>query len=314
MCHSVWMRCIGRLKLNDDHFHHFRIPLLLNDWDVVAELYDAVKGEERSVNVVHDNAGQVGLSSSRFRYFDASETNIYVTGLAGCTSILVVSRLGAYISHLWEPSFTEPGGPPNFQADVIDYLNNGRAGGEADTEPLGALVQGGVFGDTATTKIFIMTPATYSLDLDASTSGMSASLTNGDNQPLFDGATPEVPTDRLTPIRTTLAQLMPGVPISQFTYRRQTLNNQLETGAYGKAMILYSNYQKEDPDTFENLDPAIDCGLRQKAIWQCWIQGKLMGSDLWDALPGFEQSQGAASNDRFLRNRNMSGILLDRCR
>lgn len=82
-----------------------------------------------------------------------------------------------------------------------------------------------------------MTPATYSLDLVASTSGMSASLTNGDNQPLFDGATPEVPTDRLTPIRTTLAQLMPGVPISQFTYRRQTLNNLLETGAYGKAMV-----------------------------------------------------------------------------
>lgn len=37
-------------------------------------------------------------------------------------ALLTVSIVGAYISHLWEPSFTEPGGPPNFQADVIDYL------------------------------------------------------------------------------------------------------------------------------------------------------------------------------------------------
>lgn len=110
------------------------------------------------------------------------------------------------------------------------------------TESLTDLVQGGVFGDTATTKIFIMTPATYNLDLNTrvSSADQRASLTNGDFQPLFDGLTTikgvTLP-DRLTPIKTQLGQLMPGVPISQFTYRRQNIDRFLGSDGYGKATV-----------------------------------------------------------------------------
>ena len=47
--------------------------------------------------------------------------------------------------------------------------DSGLVGGVTEngvTESLTDLVQGGVFGDTATTKIFIMTPATFDLDLN----------------------------------------------------------------------------------------------------------------------------------------------------
>jgi hypothetical protein len=111
------------------------------------------------------------------------------------------------------------------------------------TEALGALVQGGVFGDVATTKIFIMTPATYDLDLDLEktpNADQRASLNNGDFQPLFDGTTvvsgQTIP-DRLTPLKAELGQLMPGVPISQFTYRRQTDDDRLKNDGYGKATV-----------------------------------------------------------------------------
>lgn len=124
--------------------------------------------------------------------------------------------------------------------------DSGLTGGVTEngvTESLTVLVQGGVFGDTATTKIFIMTPATLDLDLTAgvSSADQRASLTNGDFQPLFDGSTtiPQGVTlpDRLTPIKTQLGQLMPGVPISQFTYRRQTNDRFLSSDGYGKATV-----------------------------------------------------------------------------
>lgn len=115
----------------------------------------------------------------------------------------------------------------------------GRVGGEADTEPLAALVQGGVFGDTAATQIYIMTPATKDLDLTSSVLNQAASLTNGDHPALY-GPVPPGDVDRITPLKTALNQLLPGVSISQFVYRRQTSGNLLTNGAYGAAMVCIS--------------------------------------------------------------------------
>ncbi|SMY24124.1 unnamed protein product [Zymoseptoria tritici ST99CH_1A5] len=269
--------------------------------DGSVDFYDTVKASSNTVNVEHDQR-LVMQTTSKFIPFDASERNIRVEGLRGCTSILVVSRLGAYISHIWEPTFTAG----NFQVEGLDYLRNGRVGGgETGTEPLGSLVQRGVFSDSATTKIFIMTPATYDLDLnDGSIEGkpavpereQRASLLTSVDPPLFDGNTPGGPPDRLTPMKAALSALMPGVPISQFNYRRQVDDAKVRGQAYGKATIVYSNRQITDPaDPYSDKDwtPTTIAGSdggsceirRQKAVWQCYIQDYLMGSDLWDALP-----------------------------
>lgn len=110
--------------------------------DVIAELYDEVKDAANTIQVPHDQTTFRGISSSRFSYFDASEFNIMVQGLRGCTSIVVVSRLGklplvlsvirhclklsiigAYVTHFWEgPAFNINGPGATFTADVIGYL------------------------------------------------------------------------------------------------------------------------------------------------------------------------------------------------
>lgn len=77
------------------------------------------------------------------------------------------------------------------------------------------------------------------LDLNAGTVGMASTLGNGNNPPLF-GTSPPGTVDRLDTINTFLGQLMPGVPIAQFVYRRQTTDSLLASGAYGAAMVSES--------------------------------------------------------------------------
>lgn len=65
----------------------------------IAEFYEDVAGTNTNPNpdtivVSEDNVGLLEISSSRFQYFASSELNILVKGLRGCTSVVVVSRLG----------------------------------------------------------------------------------------------------------------------------------------------------------------------------------------------------------------------------
>jgi hypothetical protein len=64
------------------------------DTDGIAEFYSEVAGASDTTVVSEDNVGVTMISSSRFKYFDNSELNILVEGLRGCTSVVVVSRLG----------------------------------------------------------------------------------------------------------------------------------------------------------------------------------------------------------------------------
>jgi hypothetical protein len=132
-----------------------------------------------------------------------------------------------------------------------------------------------VFGNSKyNTKVYIMSPAIMDLDLDPETmtgSAMAATLNQGSNIPLYG--------TRLDSITMYLDQLLPNVPVEKFIYRRQKGDNLLQNGAYGAGMVLYSNDQTVDPSTLDDLNP-------HQAIWQCWMQGQIMGSDQWDPLPG----------------------------
>jgi hypothetical protein len=71
----------------------YNIPSEANA-DGIAEFYSKVTGALDMTMVLEDNVGQTEILSSRFKYFDNSELNILVEGLRGCTSVVVVSRLG----------------------------------------------------------------------------------------------------------------------------------------------------------------------------------------------------------------------------
>lgn len=163
--------------------------------------------------------GAVGVSSSQFVAFDNSEHNIYVSGLEGCTSVIVVSRLGAFASHHWEtPSFSFTGPNDQFQADVINYLTTA-------LQPLGA--PGSTFGDSATTHIYIMTPTIQANNLNS----------RGDSS---NGDFPQEYSDRITDITSTLNGILPNVPIETFVYQRQLNNALFKNNEYGKAMVSSS--------------------------------------------------------------------------
>ena len=153
----------------------------------------------------------VGVSSSRFVAFDDQDHNIYVHGLRGCTSVIVVSRLGAFASHLWEA----PGFQSRFQSDVLNYLTN-------ELQPHTA-----TFGDSTTTKIYIMTPATKENNLDG----------DGD---LRNGNFPQDYENQITQITSLLNEILPNVPIEIFAYQRQRREALLESNVYGKAIVITS--------------------------------------------------------------------------
>jgi hypothetical protein len=83
-----------------------------------------------------------------------------------------------------------------------------------------------------------MTPAIFDRDLklDTPISEQRSSLTQSDPDPLY-GTTPPGIIDRLTPFTAKINELLPGVPIAQFTYRRQLNDRSVESGAYGAAMV-----------------------------------------------------------------------------
>jgi hypothetical protein len=102
--------------------------------DVPAETYDDVEKSGNTLTVTLADGpvpgsavARQGISSSQFTAFDEAEHNIFVKGLEGCTSVIVVSRKGAWASHFWErPSFTS--GDAKFQSDVIGFLRSDLGG------------------------------------------------------------------------------------------------------------------------------------------------------------------------------------------
>jgi hypothetical protein len=70
------------------------------DADGISDFYSTVRGESNTNTVPLDqtnvagSVAEVGISSSRFYYFDTKELNVLVGGLRRCTSVMVVSQLG----------------------------------------------------------------------------------------------------------------------------------------------------------------------------------------------------------------------------
>lgn len=245
-----------------------------------ADYYDQLDSEI-TVAVEH-----VQQPSSRFVEFLNHDANLMVDSLVGCTSIVVVSRQGAWASHFFEsPLFAQD---DLFTNLVRPYLHNGRPGGETGTFSLTNLAQTR-FNDPATTHIYIMTPANYDLNIaNLSPRAKLDSLTDGDHDPQYgpggrsftiDASQEIVARDRLTPLEADLRNILPGVPIDKFVYRRG--KPYITFIPFGALVVSYSNNQDEN-DKGLPIEPAPN---PQQAKWKCWMQGKEMGSDTWDATP-----------------------------
>lgn len=181
--------------------------------DGLPDLFNEVKSAGNTAKVELASRAASGVSSSQFITFDNAEHNIYVSGLEGCTSVIVVSRNGAWASHFWEtPAFSFTGTNDRFQADVLDYLTTDLGSHQAS------------FADSSTTKIYIMTTTTQENNLNG-----PGAADNGDWPPEYPG--------RIAQITKLLNGMLPGVPIDTFVYQRQRNENLLNSNVYGKAIV-----------------------------------------------------------------------------
>lgn len=265
---------------------------------VMAEYYEDISNNPNTKLLTNDNrniqAGiGPGIPSSLFEPFASSDVNMRVQGLVGCTSIIVISRKGAWVSHLWEaPGFSHANA--QFQHDIIDYLRNGRDpidGVESNTAVL-AMVAQNLFAGDDSTRIFIMTPALASLSFEKksySRDKLRESETRGNYPPRYGPGSPDP--DRLTPIRQLLGQFFPSTPIELFVYRGVSEVVEYD-GAYGNAMALYTNQVTEGWEETPREGPPM-------ARWECWMQGRFMGSDEWGAALPKASSSGTSTADSF---------------
>ncbi|KAF2133064.1 hypothetical protein P153DRAFT_178958 [Dothidotthia symphoricarpi CBS 119687] len=106
----------------------------------------------------HRPLGTYGATSSKTLHFRNVPLDTGVINLYGCTSVIVISEEGLWISHFFEnPSFVN--GQSQFHHDVI-WMGLGSGDGPAwHEEGLWNLAYpGGILGYTSNPKAFIITP------------------------------------------------------------------------------------------------------------------------------------------------------------
>ena len=187
------------------------------------------------------------------------EATYAATGLFGCTSVIAISRLGVWVSHIWQKPF-EPFaggglGSPMFQQEVIDFLRNGNQAFDRLGTP-------------------VTSPGLLGLN--------KLALKNDKNQPQFLIMTPRsieanaVPGQLRYPaeiaaITAQLNNIAPGVPVIPLDYAAlQQIPASEPKEPKGKIMIQYSPNQP-----FQ--------GCEQIPQYQVWVEGNHLSNadDQW---------------------------------
>ena len=178
--------------------------------------------------------------------------HIFVSGLYGCTAVVIASRQGVWIGHFWEsPSFLA--NDPQFQEQVLDAIKNGDTDRMPSPFPLAEA--GRILSSGTNVQIFISTPI---------------AMETGSQDLLYQ--------DRVEQVRALLTgQGAPfnGVPVTVRGYVKPT-NYEIEKNTFGyrartKILVQYDNNQVEEAPKPE-----------QQAVWRVWLESQ-MYQDEWDA-------------------------------
>ncbi|KAK2765092.1 hypothetical protein FQN54_008791 [Arachnomyces sp. PD_36] len=145
-----------------------------SDYDDKNDFLPVEIGEMRAgfdgSKVVKLSAG-VERTTSDYVAFEKKVLSIAVTGLYGCTSVIVISRRGAWASHIWEGIFAHAD-DDNFQQEVIDKIHRGdntdehKFGVDQLRNQEGVGSRGVIFGDQTDPEydpkvhVFVVTPRT----------------------------------------------------------------------------------------------------------------------------------------------------------
>lgn len=217
------------------------------DWPDPSDYDDEMEDFIRSEIIEASSGGSpfaeiVGLSTeretttSKHITFEDNFRSVTVAGLWGCTSIIVVSRRGAWASHIWQNAF-EDDGP--FQEMAIQKVHRGD-GTDDHAFGIDELMnkanegrRGVIFGDETNpeddpkVKVIIVTPRPHAPMVEENSKGkpvFTSDVVRENPHANFDK--PPIYLGRLEEVKSNLERTFPNVPIVTMTYAPRVETNE----------------------------------------------------------------------------------------
>lgn len=192
---------------------------------------------------------------------------LYVAGLFGCTSVVIISETGVWFSHHWEsPSFL--GDDSRFEREVLSTIEDGDPDDLARMPGAFSLAEGsGILSANSNVQIFISTPKNPvdGKELFEARVDKIVDLLTGEGKPWAG----------ITPIRRGYVKSKSERERDQFALR-----------ANSKVLIEYDNNQ--------NAASGKEPKPNQQAIYRVWLEQQKFEHQ-WDAKVGI-QKDAACSN------------------
>ena len=216
---------------------------------------------------------QAGNASGQFFDYPVfAHSAAGVNGLHGCTSVIISSQKGVYISHIWEyPVFINqdffPTDDYTFKTKALDALSNGTATTQSISALNGTVEAPGPLNAIYSPRVFVLTP--YTTKLDRQLYGITTELRYA---------------TRAQQLADQIAQIIPGSGRTAFIQGYTRTSAQLSTqhpGTAGRAILEVHPFQfwLTTPNS-----PADSPGL-QVGRWRLWVEDQLLNcQDFWHPL------------------------------
>lgn len=214
---------------------------------------------------------QIGrLSSAMTRPFEKTPMHLYVAGLFGCTSVVIISEMGVWFSHHWEaPSFDVD--DARFEREVLSTIRNGDPDDPARMPgPSPLAEEGGTLNPKSNVEIFISTPKNVDDGKERFESRVNkiVDLLTGEGRP-WQGITP-----------TRRGYLKP---------KNERERDQFALRANSKVLIEYNNDQKAPSG--EEPKP------NQQVIYRVWLEQQKFEHE-WDAKADVQKDIACSNHNQ----------------
>lgn len=229
--------------------------------DSLVETFDGVQ------ELDHKQTGR--LSSALTKPFEKKPMRLYVAGLFGCTSVVIISEMGVWFSHHWEaPSFE--GDDARFEREVLSTIRDGDPDDLTRMPGPFPLAQGGgILDPKSNVQIFISTPKNPE-----------------DGREIF-----ETRVDKIVDLLTGEGTPWAGITPTRRGYLKPTNErerDQFAKRANSKVLIEYDSNQEA---------PGEEPKPNQQAIYRVWLEQQNFEHQ-WDAIADVQKDAACSNPNR----------------
>jgi hypothetical protein len=195
-----------------------------------------------------------------------------VNGIYGCTAVMIVSNVGAYLSHIWEnPVFIDKDWnfkpDDEFNAKSFEALRDGTADGAAlsISSLIGTDENPGYLHSINEPKVFVLTPFTSEADT------------------MFHGITTLYRyEERANALATNIASIIPGSTSQVLGYIRTDARQSTEYGYWGRTIVEFDMLERVIQSAEE--DTLLGLGMAM-GRWRLWVEDYLVTSHEFFVFP-----------------------------